>query len=60
MSEHSDDYYLPGSDSYVGICHSCDEPNGDCFDGLCESCLEGLPQMMDDLEDVESGYHSDH
>ncbi len=43
-----------GGPYHRGICPECNGFNGDCHDGPCESCLEGLPQMIDESEDVES------
>jgi hypothetical protein len=40
--EHSDDSYLNGSDSHIGICPECGMKTYTCYDELCQACYEYL------------------
>ena len=53
IMEHADDYYLPGSDSYVGRCPMCNKRTHTCVNELCEDCFDQieLPEVPD--EDAE-------
>lgn len=48
--EHSDDYYLPGSDSYEGKCPICGKPTYTCVNEMCEDCFDSveLPEADDE------------
>ena len=48
--EHSDDSYMPGSDSYQGHCPICGKQTYTCVNELCDDCFDSieLPEVSEE------------